>query len=578
MAPYNGGNRLSYEKYLQHKEYFDDDLIYLLESAKDREDKLKALLDIAKANMAKANAIIKKLNFKIRDLKIISFNDNVRFTDSEEEFEKYKKEKNKEIEKINKIVNNELVHSYTINEKQKDLIIEKDKRIKELEDELKKRDEEIEKARKSSNMNSTNSSMPPSTDELKKKTVSTRQKSKRSVGGQKGHILNKSKLDNNPNDVIPIHVVKAPTGAVKGIDSKGKEYFAVQEKNLKIETIITEFRYYIKSDGIVLSEDTMRKYSVNPVTYHESFKSLVLYLHSKGVIALDRLTTMLNIMSDDKINLSNGTVTNWLYEFDLKAKPTIENLLKLLLASGNLHVDESGWKLNGEGTWLHVLASEAIALYFHTLKRNGLDGGPISQLYGYTGYLHHDHFRSYYKHLGFCIHVECNVHILRYLQAGIDNYESIACASLKNHFLIMLREVKDLKAQGHTQMSEERIQQHTEKYFRIIDKELDEFKKSNPNIKAMYKPDYINTFKRLKEYAYNHLMFINDFNVSFDNNHAERLIRPAKLKKKVCGQSKSEKGAQAFTTLFSIVQTANLQDKNPLKAIESIFNNEVIFQ
>ncbi|MGL4383619.1 MAG: IS66 family transposase, partial [Bacilli bacterium] len=70
------------------------------------------------------------------------------------------------------------------------------------------------------------------------------------------------------------------------------------------------------------------------------------------------------------------------------------------------------------------------------------------------------------------------------------------------------------------------------------------------------------------------LMFINNFNVPFDNNIAERNIRSIKTKKKVSGQSKTIAGARNYVTLHSIVQTCNIRKMNTLKTIEAILNDE----
>ena len=56
----------------------------------------------------------------------------------------------------------------------------------------------------------------------------------------------------------------------------------------------------------------------------------------------------------------------------------------------------------------------------------------------------------------------------------------------------------------------------------------------------------------MKEYKKEHLLFLHDFNVPFDNNVAERSIRLIKTRKKVSGQVKSIKNGNEMLMLVPI--------------------------
>ncbi|MGL4382955.1 MAG: IS66 family transposase, partial [Bacilli bacterium] len=176
-----------------------------------------------------------------------------------------------------------------------------------------------------------------------------------------------------------------------------------------------------------------------------------------------------------------------------------------------------------------------------------------------------------------CIHVECNAHIIRYLIFSSEVEHNIGCARMRQLFNEMNREVESQKKRGKNKITKVNITEFTKRYHQIIDETLEKYYKENPNMPNKYKPSYVNLLNRLKEFSTEHLMFINNFNVPFDNNIAERNIRSIKTKKKVSGQSKSIKGAKNYVTLHSIVQTCNIRKMNTLKTIEAVLNDEDAF-
>ena len=117
----------------------------------------------------------------------------------------------------------------------------------------------------------------------------------------------------------------------------------------------------------------------------------------------------------------------------------------------------------------------------------------------------------------------------------MDFYENMACAKMITLLQSALHEKHELLEKNIHKMSDHRIQYYDDEYLSIIATELIKFQEENPKIKKRYIPEYIKTFKRMKEYKNVHLLFIHNFDVPFSNNDAERSLRMIKTRKKVSG-------------------------------------------
>lgn len=557
----------SSEFYMKHKEYFDNRLILLLEKNTEKITSLNEKVDIYKASAMRDKAYIKEVDLKNRDLKIVCDNLEYKLKNQKEETAEIIKDFEKQINEMDKTINGDLNDAY----KRNNDLLEELRKLKEENHKLKR---ENNKYKRFSKTNSTNSSIPPSKDESKK-ISNSRKKSDLEKGGQPGHPAHRSPISKSPNKVIYKTVAKAPIGAVAVYnEQKAIVYYKTQEINAYLKTKIIETRYLVSEKAPELSDKEMKTYKINSVSYHNDFKSMILYLNSKGTIALQRLCTMINEMSKNQIDIKPSTVVNWSKELHKKSAAYTETVIAALMKEKVLYVDETGWKINGKQHWMHVIASDRYAYFVVTKKRGDKEEGPLKILEYYRGFLVHDHFKPYYN-LKFCQHVECNAHILRYLRSGAELDKNEACKEMIKLMQDMIHQKKELTKQGIYRMEEDVIRNYEEQYHKILKDELERYDKANPKKpKAKYIPDYIKLMKRMEEYSEEHLRFIKSFLVPADNNLAERQMRPTKAKKKISGQSLNLETANDFAAIHTVNQTCSLQGKNTLEEIKAILNCE----
>ena len=119
-----------------------------------------------------------------------------------------------------------------------------------------------------------------------------------------------------------------------------------------------------------------------------------------------------------------------------------------------------------------------------------------------------------------------------------------------------------------------------QKYEKEYDEILEMAKQENKEIKSKFyqKEKAVPLYNRLKKYKKNHIYFIKDFKVPFDNNISERDLRIFKNKTKISGGFRSKKGIEHYVNALTIIKTAIKREINPYQAIEAIFKKEALFQ
>jgi regulator of replication initiation timing/transposase len=412
------------------------------------------------------------------------------------------------------------------------------------------------------NKDSSNASKPPSSDGFKK-ICNSREKTGRRPGGQTGHSGNVMVLFANPENIVNHKRERCACG---GTVVYPDTYQAKQAVELEIKANLTEHRSYTgvcQNCNATISNDMPLN---DIITYGESVKAFTAMLCSEGLVSINRIKTMLFEITGGVINLSEGTIAKWNKDLSGKLAPFIEELKEKLLTQPVLHKDETGIRVDNNLQWLHVLSNGTYTLYFSHQKRGNEADGEAGILPAYSGVLVHDHLKGLYSFT--CEHAECNAHILRYLKSVVETNKRAWAAAMIEFLTNANNMVKEHKARNQAALDDAVLSECCALYSEILEQGRIEFFQDE---KKDYNGEDMKLLRRLKEYKREHLLFLSDFQVPFDNNLAERDLRMIKSKTKVSGCFRGSKGGSVFPAIKSYTSTLRKNSRNIFDGIRAAF-------
>lgn len=418
---------------------------------------------------------------------------------------------------------------------------------------------DIDRLKSQLNKDSNNSSKPPSSD-TKKKIHNNRDKSSKPTGGQhghKGHYLSKKSIEEKiKNNEVQHEIIN------HGNISDKSKYISKYEITTKLVAIVKEHRFYPNEKG---KYDIDKKYK-NDVFYGDELKAICSFLSVETSMPINKIVSTIATLSDDVIKLSEGTIVNFLNELSNKTESILEGMINGLLNSKEMYTDETGTKCNGKRRSVRNYSTKNTVVYKANRYKNKKSIDDNGILNKYIGDIIHDHETVIYNYGN--RHIECNVHICRYLKGNTENTNNVWSIKM-GEFLIRLNNSRKIAiSYGQNFFEKEDILKYEIEYDEIIEKGYEENKKT---ASKYYRQEEKKLLNRMKKYKENHLLFIHDFSLPFDNNLSERDIRVYKTKTKVSGGFRSDNGLNAFTNILSIVKTARKRSLNVFKILVSIY-------
>jgi transposase len=431
--------------------------------------------------------------------------------------------------------------------------------------------------------NSQNSSLPPSTDP-RKRTKSLREKSGRKPGGQVGHRGATKEMVEKPDQFViyALESCEMCGSSLSASELSGSERRQVHDlPRQKIE--VTEHQVQTK---VCHSCGTKNKAKfpagVNaPVQYGKGIRAIIAYLLGYQLLPYERCAETMNDLFN--CQLSAGRVATIFKECAGELSEPLLLIKEGLKRSEVIGVDETNLRVKQKQQWVHVSSTEKLTLLAHDKRRGTTAIENIGLLAGYQGVCVHDGFSAYDQYRQ-CQHSLCNAHILRELNYVIETSKTSWSQEMKRLLLEIKAAVGKSKEVGKKRLSARQEQVYLSRYERIVSesgKLYPLLKRKKYRIKTRRPRESPITgaarklVNRLVTKRDEILLFMRDFRVPFDNNQAERDLRMLKVKQKISGCFRTEKGEEEFCRMRSYISTMKKQGHSVMETIRSVFTGKV---
>lgn len=425
-------------------------------------------------------------------------------------------------------------------------------------------------------MNSENSSKPPSSDGLAKKTTSLRESSGKPAGGQKGRKGTTLRQAEQPDDVVrhPLPSqcercqARLPVDAVQVwerrqvFDVPVVAFNVIEHQALAVTCSCGQFHTSSFPTGVS-----------DAVQYGPQVRALGVHLTQGQMLPYARAAQL--IADIYGLAISPGTLVAWVAEARTALQPTADDIAHQLSVARLVHADESGLRVAGKLHWLHIAANETLTWYGVHGKRGIAAIDEHGILAKRTGVLVHDCWAPYWR-LEDSVHALCNAHLLRELLYVKDSTGQTWPQKMSDLLLNANKLCAAARAQQVAFSADDVLAFRT-----VYDDIVREGAHLNPDTsnsgKGRVKQSVAtNLLRRFRLHADAVLRFIGDFDVPFTNNTAERAVRMPKVKQKVSGCFRTLDGAEHFCVIRSCLDTLRKQGHNMLAVLQRAFAGDPI--
>ena len=430
--------------------------------------------------------------------------------------------------------------------------------------------------------NSSNSSKPPSSDDITKpKKTKKPEGAKRSTGAQPGHP--KHKRPPFPKEDIDesheYHLTSCPE-----CDNSDLEFLDLPPRVIQ----------QMELQELVVIKEEHLSYAVwcphcNKIHYHpfppevvreglfkERLTALVAYMKYVDHASFSTIRKFIRDVLGEKV--SRGYLCKVIRKVSCSMDKPYEELLRCLPLEETVNVDETGHKENGKRFWTWVFKAELYVLFKIDKSRGSK---VLVDVLGkeFNGVLGCDYFSAYHKYMkDFNITIQfCIAHLIRNIKFLTD----LPDAETKIYGKNLLEAVKDMFKIIHQRdnLSPEAFKDALNQARQtIMQTALSNVpSRLDTNGKAL-KTEARNMARRFRKHGKAYFEFITTPGIGPTNNVAEQAIRFVVIDRHITQGTRSLQGRKASERLWTVIATCSLQGRSAfdfiLKAVTAYFYDQ----
>jgi len=275
------------------------------------------------------------------------------------------------------------------------------------------------------------------------------------------------------------------------------------------------------------------------------------YFNKALGVSLGKISSVFDTLWD--LPITAGGVSHAIGSMGRRCKSDYQAIVRKIKAADHVTCDETGWRIGGDGHWLHAAATPDTCAYLID-KARGTNA--TDQLIGedFAGTLVHDGYRSYDRYRK-ATHQQCLTHLIRRCSEMIES-ATVGAAAFPATIKAILQKALLLRDERDAR---KRSLRSTRIWATRLTKKV--LKLSKPR-----KTNHNN--ERLAAFLYRHadplFTFLRQQRTDATNWRGEHAMRQAVVNRKVWGGNRTRAGADVQAILMSVMRTLKLRGVNPI--------------
>ena len=438
-----------------------------------------------------------------------------------------------------------------------------------LKTEIEKRDEQIAKQKRPLNMNSQNSSIPSSQENLTGKPKpkhSIRKSSGRKQGALPGHKPQPRRdLPATESFILqrPEEILNNPVWEKDGkIHSRKIVDFDV---TLKVCEYIAE-EYRNKETGEKFMVKFPAEFSHNEISYGPEIQALILMLTHVCNVSSHKTLEFLYEATNGALKVSNGFVAGITNKFAERSAAEIDAISQQLALSPVIYADTTVARVNGKRHAVTVNMNDEAALFVYSPHKGeeAVAGTPLADNDGIVV----SDCEAVFLQQG-SDHQLCLQHLLRDAQDSIENeHNKTWSIKLKSFIERLFHDQKNFGPEGPDAEYKQQVRDELDSILALGQREYEYEPAPSwyPKGQAL-----LSRLIRLKEYMF---VYLDHDNVDMTNNRSETALRHIKRKQAQAVTFRSSQGVADLCTVSSVVKTERLNGRRVFPALCRILSKE----